>query len=328
MKNTEQLEERVLRRGAKTGHKNSLSSTGGHLVEPRRSFRDIRLTEAARCLGQNAKTLNINRFHPTPTLETRGARASKTKVFSVRTPLVSTGMASSYGPTTKKLWTVSRSLSGFGAPNCSPPQFGAGARERGMAAAGVSARETGGSGIRYRDALSPHGIHTGPEKGPVSSSKKKWERPAAFRPSHHTWAGGTSCSSLFLVSSRPGLLFKSFQNPMGKHRPGIRTGNMVGGMATVLEIKGRLFVALQVLQEREDLRDDYRELGKNCHHFLGGAPPGNSFLAPGACTSPMDVKSLYSSKFGVPGPFRLTKGGAWAPRFFASSSSGLRKGPD
>ncbi|KAG0725805.1 hypothetical protein GWK47_037883 [Chionoecetes opilio] len=87
---------------------------------------------------------------------------------------------------------------------------------------------------------------------------------------------------------------------------------MVEEVATVLEdVKDEgLRWTLQVLQEREDLRDDYRNLGKTVIIFLGGAPPGGiRFLAPeNNAPGPMDVKSpLLLQDLDVPGQFRLTK---------------------
>ena len=63
------------------------------------------------------------------------------------------------------------------------------------------------------------------------------------------------------------------------------TGTMVEEVATVLEdVKDEaLRWTLQVLQERGDFRDDYRELVELVIIFLGGAPPsGIRFRAPGA----------------------------------------------
>ncbi|KAG0721201.1 hypothetical protein GWK47_046932 [Chionoecetes opilio] len=87
----------------------------------------------------------------------------------------------------------------------------------------------------------------------------------------------------------------------------------------------RLFDGLQVLQEREDLRDDYREFGQTCHHFPRGAPPGGiRFLAPGAMHQARWMsKVLYSFKIWMfRGQFRLTKKEERGlQRVFASSSS-------
>ena len=67
---------------------------------------------------------------------------------------------------------------------------------------------------------------------------------------------------------------------------------------------------LQVLQEREDLRDDYRELVELVISFLGGALSGGMrFRAPGAMHhARWTSKVLYSFKIWMfRGQFRLTK---------------------
>ncbi|KAG0713600.1 hypothetical protein GWK47_015866 [Chionoecetes opilio] len=81
--------------------------------------------------------------------------------------------------------------------------------------------------------------------------------------------------------------------------------------------------------EREDLRDDYRELVKLVIIFLGGAPPGGiRFLAPGAMHQARWMsKVLYSFKIWMfRGQFRLTKRGAWTPAVVPLRRPSLRKG--
>ncbi|KAG0725630.1 hypothetical protein GWK47_038244 [Chionoecetes opilio] len=109
---------------------------------------------------------------------------------------------------------------------------------------------------------------------------------------------------------------------------------MVEEVATVLEdVKDEaLRWTLQVLQEREDLRDDYRELVKLVIIFLGGAPPGGiRFLAPGAMHQARWMsKVLYSFKIWMfRGQFRLTKKEERGlQRFVPLRRPSLRKGLD
>ncbi|KAG0712874.1 hypothetical protein GWK47_017443 [Chionoecetes opilio] len=218
------------------------------------------------------------------------------------------------------MWTVSPIIiSGVGGANCSRRQVGQWHGES-MAAAVVSALETWGVadqvvGMSFDTTASNTGRRNG---GPCPHRTENGERPAAFRlSSPYPGAGGTygvrPCSGC--SSSPEHLLFKRFQTPMGEHRPrGLRHGNHGGGSGDVLEdVKDEaLRWTLQILQEREGLRDDYRELVKLVIIFLGGAPSrGNSIPcswsnAPGQ----MDVKSPSTLQdLDVPGPVPLDEEG-------------------
>ena len=93
------------------------------------------------------------------------------------------------------------------------------------------------------------------------------------------------------------------------------TGTMVEEVATVLEdVKDEaLRWTLQVLQERGDFRDDYRELVELVIIFLGGAPPsGIRFRAPGAMHHARWMSKVLLQDLDVPGPAPLD-GAAWTP---------------
>ncbi|KAG0698584.1 hypothetical protein GWK47_026013 [Chionoecetes opilio] len=187
-----------------------------------------------------------------------------------------------------------------------------------MAAAVVSALETWGVadqvvGMSFDTTAS----NTGRRNGACVLIEQKMGKDLLLSPvvtiSWSWWY--MRCSSVFLgVPHRPSICSsKRFQTSWESiDREDFGTGIMVEEVATVLEdVKDEaLRWTLQVLQEREDLRDDYRELVKLVIIFLGGAPPGGiRFLAPGAMHQARWMsKVLYSFKIWMfRGQFRLTK---------------------
>ncbi|KAG0729747.1 hypothetical protein GWK47_029737 [Chionoecetes opilio] len=153
-----------------------------------------------------------------------------------------------------------------------------------------------------------------PETGPVSSSNRKRGKNLRILPvvTYRGLVGNRCrpCSWVFPLA-RASVL-KTFPKPQGEHRPGgLRHGKHGGGSGDVLEeSRMRLFEDLQVLQEREDLRDDYREFGQN---FLISSvvplPGGIRFsLSPGATPGQGCQKSSTPFKIlGFRGQFRFTK---------------------
>ncbi|KAG0726272.1 hypothetical protein GWK47_036956 [Chionoecetes opilio] len=174
----------------------------------------------------------------------------------------------------------------------------------------------GSRGSGSRGVLRHHGIQHRPQKrGLLSSSNRKWGKPAAFLPVVTIRAGVHAvvrpCSWVF---SSPALLFKRFQTSWESIDRGTSARESWwkgSGDCSRGRQKGEaLRWTLQVLQEREDLRDDYRELVKLGHHFPRWCPsrwnsiPCSWSNAPGQ----MDVKVLYSFKIWMfRGQFRLTK---------------------
>ncbi|KAG0727267.1 hypothetical protein GWK47_004037 [Chionoecetes opilio] len=156
------------------------------------------------------------------------------------------------------------------------------------------------------------------ETGPVSSSNRKWERPAAFLPVvnhilelvvHAVFVRVLGCSS-----SPEHLLFKRFQNPMGSiDREGFGTGIMVEEVATVLEeSRMRLFDGL--FKSFKSVRTFAMTTGNwsNLSSFFLGGPLPVEFdsLLLEQCTRPMDVKSpLLLQDLDVPGPVPLDEEG-------------------
>ncbi|KAG0715383.1 hypothetical protein GWK47_012039 [Chionoecetes opilio] len=210
------------------------------------------------------------------------------------------------------MWTSPDLISGIGgAQLLAVAKLGSGTGES-MAAAVVSALETWGVadqvvGMSFDTTASNTGRR---KRGLCLIEHKKGERPAAFRPSS-PYPGVVvpcGCSSVFWVfliarancSSNASKL-------MGEHRPrGLRDGNHGGGSGDVLEdVKDEaLRWTLQVLQEREDLRDDYREIGQTCHHFPRWCPSVEfDSLLLEQCTRPDGCqKSLLLQDLDVPGP--------------------------
>ncbi|KAG0713776.1 hypothetical protein GWK47_015469 [Chionoecetes opilio] len=326
MKNTEQLEERVLRRGRNGPRRtSSLQHWRPRWIETKLTDRSATyvLTEAARCLGQNVEELNINRSSiRRQRLKHRAAMASKIREeFRSGTPLVVhwDGKLVMDLTTKEHVDRLPIIISGIGgAQLLAVAKFGQWhGREHG-GSGGLGPGDMGSRGSGSRDVLRHHGIqHRPAETGPVSSSNRKWGKTCCISPvvtiSWSWWY--MRCSSVFLgcSSSPEHLLFKRFQTSWESiDREDFGTGIMVEEVATVLEdVKDEaLRWTLQVLQEREDLRDDYRELVKLVIIFLGGAPPGGiRFLAPGAMHQARWMsKVLYSFKIWMfRGQFRLTK---------------------
>ncbi|KAG0714811.1 hypothetical protein GWK47_013401 [Chionoecetes opilio] len=206
------------------------------------------------------------------------------------------------------MWTGSpdHHFRDWGAQLLAVAKLGSGTGES-MAAAVVSALEHGSRGSGSRDVLRHHGIQHRPQKrGLCPHRTENGERPAAFRLSstpilelvvHAVFVRVLGCSS-----SPEHLLFKRFQTSWESiDRKGLRHGNHGGGSGDCSEDvqDEALRWTLQVLQEREDLCDDYRELVKLVIIFLGGAPPGlgNLIPAPGANAQARWMsKVLYSFK--------------------------------
>ncbi|KAG0715541.1 hypothetical protein GWK47_011746 [Chionoecetes opilio] len=182
-----------------------------------RSFRDIRADEAARCLGQNVEELNINRSSiRRQTLETSCGHGLKIREEfrsgnSAGGPLG--GQAVMDLTTKEHVDRLPIIISGdWRRPTARRPQVGKVAGGESMAAAVVSALETwGGRGSGSRDVLRHHGIQPpAAETGPVSSSNRNGEKPAAFRlSSPYPGAGGTCgvrpCSWVFPIARASAL---------------------------------------------------------------------------------------------------------------------------
>ncbi|KAG0729214.1 hypothetical protein GWK47_003558 [Chionoecetes opilio] len=176
--------------------------------------------------------------------------------------------------------------------------------------------ETWGSRGQGSGCPSHHGTNPGRRKRGLcsSSNRKRGKTPLHFACRHHILElGGTSGVRPVFLGVFPigrALSSNAFpQNPMGSiDREDFGKRENMGGSGDVLGTsRMRLFDGLFNPSEREDLRDDYRELGKLFPLFLGGAPPGGiRFLAPEQCTPARWVqKILYSFKIWIcsgPGP--------------------------
>ncbi|KAG0727626.1 hypothetical protein GWK47_034264 [Chionoecetes opilio] len=284
MKNTEQLEERVLRSG-RNGPRRTSSLQHWRATLDRTKLTDRSatyvLTEAARCLGQNVEELNINRSSiRRQRLKHRAAMASKIREeFRSGTPLVVhwDGKLVMDLTTKEHVDRLPIIISGIGG-------------------AQLLAVAKNGACVLIEQKMGKDLLH--------------------FACRHHILelvVHAVFVRVLGCSSSPEHLLFKRFQTSWESiDREDFGTGIMVEEVATVLEdVKDEaLRWTLQVLQEREDLRDDYRELVKLVIIFLGGAPPGGiRFLAPGAMHQARWMsKVLYSFKIWMfRGQFRLTK---------------------
>ena len=280
------------------------------------------LTEAARSLDQNVEELNINRSSiRRQRLKHRAAMASKIREeFRSGTPLVVhwDGKLMMDLTTKEHVDRLPIIISGIGgAQLLAVAKLGSGTGES-MAAAVVSALETWGVadqvvGMSFDTTASNTGRRNG---ACVLIEQKMGKDLLHFACRHHILelvVHAVFVRVLGCSSSPELLLFKRFQTSWESiDREDFGTGIMVEEVATVLEdVKDEaLRWTLQVLQEREDLRDDYRELVELVIIFLGGAPPGGiRFRAPGAMHHARWMsKVLYSFKIWMfRGQFRLTK---------------------
>ncbi|KAG0714213.1 hypothetical protein GWK47_014547 [Chionoecetes opilio] len=296
MKNTEQLEERVLRSGRKRATKNivspALAATLDRTKLTDRSATYV-LTEAARCLGQNVEELNINRSSiRRQRLKHRAAMASKIREeFRSGTPLVVhwDGKLVMDLTTKEHVDRLPIIISGLEAPNCSPSPSWAVARERAWRQRWFGPGDRGSRGSGSRDVLRHHGIQHRPQKrGPVFLTNRNGKALRISPVVTISWSWWyMRCSSVFLGgSSSPEHCSSNASKPHGRastERTSARESWWRKWRLFLEDVKDEaLRWTLQVLQEREDLRDDYRELVKLVIIFLGGALPVEfEFLAPG-----------------------------------------------
>ncbi|KAG0729365.1 hypothetical protein GWK47_030500 [Chionoecetes opilio] len=129
------------------------------------------------------------------------------------------------------------------------------------------------------------------------------------------------------VPHRPSIAFSNVPKPHGRARPrGL--GREYGEEVAISEdVKERLSMDFQVLQEREDLRDDSGKFWSNCHLFPRWSPSRwNSIPCPGSNAQPGGFQNPPLFKIGFSGAVRLRRRRSLAPAvvfFVVRSTKGL-----